>query len=190
MKRRHQPSDLDKPLSVRVVQGVEASEGLDAWSARLHPLAQVVLGSHRRRDLLQGRWLGHALHPVMTDLPIGFWMSSTVLDLWGGMRSREAAQLLLGCGVISAVPTAVTGLAEWGSTGRIEQRVGVVHAGLNATALLLYAASWFARRGEPHGRAVRLALAGGAMAAAGGFLGGHLESARKVSSHHPAFDED
>lgn len=189
MNTGHQPTDFGEPLPVRVAQNVEAAEGLDDWSDRLHPLAQAVLGSHRRRDLLQGRWLGHALHPVLTDLPIGLWTSTTVLDLCGGEQSRPAARLLLGCGLLTAVPTAVTGLAEWGSTGRIEQRVGVVHAGLNAAALLLYTGSWFARRSDRHGRAVRLALAGAAAAGAGGFLGGHLASARKVSSHHPAFDE-
>ncbi len=53
------------------------------------------------RDLLTGRWLGHAVHPVLTDLPIGFWTSAFTLDLIGGRRSRAAAQRLVGLGVLS-----------------------------------------------------------------------------------------
>jgi hypothetical protein len=35
------------------------------------------------KDVLSGVWLGHALHPILTDIPIGAWTSSVVLD-WIG----------------------------------------------------------------------------------------------------------
>ena len=69
-----------------------------------------------------------------------------------------------------------------------ERRVGVVHAISNGVAIMTYAASWRARRRGDHARGRNLALAGAAVASAGGFLGGHLVSARKVSTRHPAFD--
>ncbi|GAB2768262.1 hypothetical protein GCM10027072_79070 [Streptomyces bullii] len=58
------------------------------------------------RDLLHGRWLGHPVHPLMVQVPIGSWLSAAVLDLrlgGGGVaapgrRSREAA-LLVGVGL-------------------------------------------------------------------------------------------
>src|SRR5262245_66303584 len=38
------------------------------------------------RDFLHGTWLGHPLHPVLTDVPLGAWTVATVLDL---TRSEE-----------------------------------------------------------------------------------------------------
>jgi hypothetical protein len=64
----------------------------------------------------------------------------------------------------------------------------VVHASLNVTAIALYVSSWNARRRDRHGLGTVLALAGASAAAAAGYLGGHLVSARKVSSRHPAFE--
>src|SRR5476649_213166 len=32
------------------------------------------------KDFLHGKWLGHALHPVLTDIPIGAWTTALALD--------------------------------------------------------------------------------------------------------------
>ncbi|WP_205857448.1 DUF2231 domain-containing protein, partial [Phytoactinopolyspora endophytica] len=88
----------------------------------------------------------------------------------------------------AAVPTALTGIAEWTNTTGRERRVGLVHALGNTAALGLYAASWNARRRNRHAMGVLLGLAGGVVASGSGYLGGHLAMARKVSSRHPAFD--
>jgi uncharacterized membrane protein len=148
-----------------------------------------LLADPARRDALHGTWLGHAVHPIMTDLPIGFWTSAVTLDVLGGRQSRPAATRLVGLGLAAAVPTALTGLAEWGVAPRRDQRTGLVHAAANTVALGLYAASYRARRGGRHGRGVLLGVAGGAAAGVGGYLGGHLTSARKVSTRHPAFED-
>lgn len=167
---------------------VEESPGLDRFARALRPAADTLIASPGRRYLLHGQWLGHAVHPLLTDLPIGFWTSVNVLDLVGGRQSRPAARRLLALGVLSAVPTVVTGVAEWATTGQREKRVGVVHAAANAVALGLYAASYSARRRDRHAQGVVLALAGGGAASVGGYLGGHLTAVRKVSSRHPAFE--
>jgi len=130
---------------------------------------------------------GHALHPVLTDLPIGFWTSATVLDLVGGKQSRPAATRLLALGLLAAVPTAVTGLAEFEATGQREKRVGVLHAASNSVALACYVSSLSARRNDRHTRGVLLALAGSGATGVSGYLGGHLTAVRKVSSRHPGF---
>lgn len=173
---------------VRWVSSVEQDRGLDGLVDRLKPVADALVADPARRDLLRGTWAGHALHPPLTDLPIGFWTSATMLDLFGGPRSRSAATRLVGLGILAALPTAVTGLAEWAGTGPEVRRVGVVHAAANSTALVLYTASWRARRKDRHRTGTVLALAGGAAAAVGGYLGGHLVSVRKVSSHNAGFD--
>ena len=139
--------------------------------------------------MLRGEWLGHAVHPMLTDVAIGTWTSASVLDLLGGPDSSAAAQRLIGTGLLAAGPTAWTGWAEWSAAGSRDKRVGLVHAVTNAVAIGVYAASWLARRRGRHGTGARLALAGAAVSGAGAYLGGHLAEARKVASRHPAYDE-
>ena len=52
----------------------------------------------------------------------------------------------------------------------------------------VYAASWVARRQGKDAAGTRLALVGMGVSGAAAYLGGHLAAARKVSSHHPAYD--
>jgi uncharacterized membrane protein len=168
---------------------LEQASSLDRPAQMLQPVADALVAQQARRDLLHGTWLGHAVHPVLTDVVIGFWTSANVLDLVGGAQSRIAAQRLVGLGLAAALPTAVTGLSEWAVTEQREQRVGLVHASANTIALTLYAGSWRARRADRHGLGTALGLAGSAAAAVGGYLGGHLVSARKVSSRNPTFQD-
>lgn len=178
------------PPAVSFARIIENATGLDGAVRLAQPLVSALLADKARADALQGKWLGHAVHPLLVMMPIGSWTSATVLDLMGGKGSRDAAQRLVGAGVLSAGPAAITGWAEWG--GRLEQRdkrVGVVHAASNVAAVGLFAASWKARRKGKHLRGVALGLVGHGAVGLGGFLGGHLTEARKVSSRHPAFDE-
>lgn len=173
---------------VRLTQQLEDDASLDPLADAIRPLAHGLVADPRRRDLLQGEWLGHALHPLMTDLPIGFWTSATVLDLVGGEVARPAARRLIGVGVACAVPTALTGLAEWaGLRSARDRRTASAHALGNAVALACYTASWRARRREHWRTGVVLGLAGASVASVSGYLGGHLSEARKVSSRNPVF---
>jgi uncharacterized membrane protein len=185
----NQADSVHRPLLVRLVLRLEALRALDAPAAALRPLASALVADRHVAGALRGSHVGHAVHPPLTDVPIGVWTSATVLDLVGGPQARPAAQRLVGVGLLSALPTAVTGLAEWAGTGRRDQRVGVVHALVNVVALVLYTASWLARRRQQHAQGVALALAGATAAGAGGFLGGHLAEARRVASRHPAFTD-
>jgi len=97
------------------------------------------------RNLLSGTHLGHPLHPVLTDLPIGAWVMSALLDAVGGPAAEGAADLLVTAGVGAAVPTAAAGLNDWSDTAGPQTRVGLVHAAVNTTALSLYLASLVAR---------------------------------------------
>lgn len=178
------------PRLVALTRRIEATRALDGVSRLLAPAARALLSSPRRADLLHGMPVGHAVHPPLTDVPIGAWTCASLLDLAGGERARPAAQGLLAVGLVAAAPTAVTGLAEWGQTRGAEQRVGTVHAAANTLALGLYGLSWLARRRGNHTRGTLLALCGGTALSVGGYLGGHLTSARKVSSRHPSYDTD
>ncbi|CAA9332831.1 MAG: Ferredoxin, 2Fe-2S [uncultured Nocardioidaceae bacterium] len=180
------PGTAPPPL-VDWTRRLEQASFLDGPAGLLQHLAEALVADRSRRDLLQGRWLGHALHPVLTDLPIGFWVSTNVLDLVGGRQARPAATRLLALGVLSAVPAVITGYAEYADTSRQDKRIGFVHAASNASAIALFTASLKARRSDHHARGVLLSFAGITAASLGGFLGSHLNSARKVSSRHEAF---
>ena len=160
---------------------------MDAVADRLAILAGAVVDSPRRSDALRGAWFGHALHPTLTDFPLGAWMSASLLDLVGGRGARPASQRLIGFGLLAAAPTVATGLAEWQATSGGARRVGVVHAGVNGAATALYASSWVARRRGRHATGVLLGVVGGVVATFGGYLGGHLSLVRKVGTADPAF---
>ena len=132
------------------------------------------------RNLLSGTDLGHPLHPVLTDLPIGAWMMSALL---------AAADLLVAAGVAAAVPAAAAGLNDWSDTVGPETRVGLVHAAVNTTALSLYLASLAARaRGRRHGgKALSLAKLG--VLTGGAYLGRHLSFGMGVDVNRAAWEQ-
>jgi hypothetical protein len=178
----------DRPVPVDLTLRLEQAELLDRAASPLQAVSRRLLGSPSARRLLQGEWLGHAAHPLLTDLPLGAWMGTSILDLIGGRHSAPAADRLLAFGLLTALPTAVTGLAEWNQTDGAERRVGMVHAGANSAALGLYTASWLARRAGHRYIGTMLAMLGGGTATIAGYLGGHLTLVRKVSTRHPAFE--
>ena len=177
------------PAIVRWTRRLEETTALDAAVQAVEPTIRTAFGTGIRAAVLRGDWLGHAVHPLLTDLVLGTWTSATVLDLFGGAQSSAAAQRLIGTGLLAAAPTAWTGWAEWSAAGPRDQRLGLVHAATNALAISVYAASWIARRRGRHGAGVKLALVGATVAGVGGYLGSHLAVARKLGSRHPAYRE-
>jgi nitrite reductase/ring-hydroxylating ferredoxin subunit/uncharacterized membrane protein len=158
----------------RAVGRLGVDERLDAVAGPAGDAVRHALDRQPVKDALSGTWLGHPLHPLLTDLPIGFWTSAFTLDLVGGARTRRASTQLVAWGVVCAVPTALSGAADWGDTTGPARRIGLVHAAANTTALACYAASWWSRVGGRHARGVALGLAGATAATVGGYLGGHL----------------
>jgi hypothetical protein len=177
------------PAIVRWTLRLEDATALDAAVRAVEPTIRSVFGTGARAAVLRGDWLGHAVHPLLTDLVLGTWTSASLLDLCGGTESSAAAQRLIGAGLLAVGPTAWAGWAEWSAAGPRDQRVGLVHAATNALAIGLYAASWVARVRGRHGSGARLALAGAAVSGVGGYLGSHLSLARKLGSRHPAYGE-
>ncbi|MDP9386052.1 MAG: hypothetical protein M3P50_12660, partial [Actinomycetota bacterium] len=151
------PSPL-APLARRV----HAAAPLDAPGKQIGKTVRSKLGPGAVKDLLSGTWLGHPLHPVLTDVVIGSWTSATLLDLLGGRGTEKGAQRLIAIGIAAFPPTALTGVTDWADTEIADdgvRRVGLVHALTNSVALGLYSSSLRARRRGDHGRGVALALA-------------------------------
>lgn len=142
------------------------------------------------KDALSGTWLGHPAHPPLTDVVIGSFVGASVLDLVGPDDGR-ASRRLLQLGLLSAVPTALSGASDWADSELGDERVrrmGLVHAGANVAALSLYALSLAARRDGRSPTGTALALAGSAVLGASGFLGGHLTYVRGTGVNQTAFD--
>jgi nitrite reductase/ring-hydroxylating ferredoxin subunit len=173
-------------------QTVRRLERLEALDKVARPLAGAVGRAVRPRvvrNLLSGTDLGHPLHPVLTDLPIGAWVMSALLDAVGGPAAEGAADLLVTAGVVAAVPTAAAGLNDWSDTVGPETRVGLVHATVNTTALSLYLASAVARaRGRRRGGKA-LGLAGLGVLLGGAYLGGHLSFGMGVDVNRTAWEQ-
>jgi nitrite reductase/ring-hydroxylating ferredoxin subunit/uncharacterized membrane protein len=172
-------------LSRLITERIERSAAVDKLGGPVNRVARKVIRGGAFKDALSGTWLGHPLHPLLIAVPIGSWVSASVLDVTPG-DNAVAARRLVGLGVLTALPTAVAGLSDWSDTDGAEQRVGALHAGLNLTAVALYGGSWARRRRGP-GSGSALALAGAAVVAAAGYLGGHLSYALGVGVDTNAF---
>jgi len=162
------------------VERIGSTKALDTVARPAAARVKKLVRPGPVKDTLSGTWLGHPLHPLLTDIPIGSFTSATLLDLLGGKQQQPAANLLVGLGLVSAAPTALAGAVDWSDTYDASQRVGVVHALANIVGLGLYAMSMPARRNHQRGRAALLGLGGMTVMSVGGYLGGHLVFTRGV----------
>ena len=164
------------PLAQTMLDVALSVPGLDPAADALHSAVDGTLSAagpakQSLKDALNGTWLGHALHPAITDVPVGAWTAAVALDALGEARG---ARIAIGVGLLGALGAAATGLTDWLDTRNDRQRrLGVVHATLNGVATALYAASWFARGRDPRS-GVTLSLAGYALAAVSAMYGGTL----------------
>jgi nitrite reductase/ring-hydroxylating ferredoxin subunit/uncharacterized membrane protein len=173
-----------------LVDALERATVFDAPGAAVGKAVRRLLPFGAVKDALSGTWLGHPVHPPLTDVAIGSFLSASLLDLLG-RDSGRASERLLEVGIAAAVPTALTGLNDWADTERGDdamRRVGLVHASSNVSALALYTASLVARRqgAKRPGRA--LALAGAGALVFSGHLGGHMSFTRGVGPNQTVFD--
>ena len=178
---------------------------LAAWVDRLGWLRTTsdwltgVLGPVRERyqdnpvlELMHGgRWVGHPLHPALSDLPIGLWAGVMVLDATdrdpAPRRGMDAAGMLSAAGIVAAGATALTGLSDWTVSNEEDRRAGLLHGLLNTVALGLQGASLGTRVAGHRGTARALGAAGFTVTAAAGYLGGHLVFTKGVMVNRVAW---
>jgi uncharacterized membrane protein len=153
-------------------------------ASRLDAAVPDVLRQGSVADLLRGRGFGHALHPVLTDVPLGMWTSSTILDVVGGGRWRQASIVLSSIGFAAVVPTIASGLAEWEEVGPHDRRTAALHAAANGAASVCFGVSLVAKLRRRSAAAAAASALGAALAGVGGYLGGHLSFARGVGDGH------
>ena len=127
---------------MQLISRLEQDSRLDGLISAGQRIARLIKPG-KVRDALHGRWLGHPLHPMLVQAPVGTWLSASVLDFTGG--DEQAARRLVTTGLIAAVPAAVAGSVDWSEQHEQQMRVGVVHAAGNIAALGLYGASLLSR---------------------------------------------
>jgi hypothetical protein len=68
---------MEQPARERIAERIEQLEALDAVSEPLQKAVRTVVPQQSElKDVLSGTWLGHPLHPPLTDVVIGTWTSA------------------------------------------------------------------------------------------------------------------
>ncbi|WP_433363271.1 Rieske 2Fe-2S domain-containing protein [Actinoplanes sp. CA-142083] len=169
---------------MQMMTRLEEAHALDPVSDKLQAAVQAVAKPQRLRDVLHGTWLGHPLHPVLVQLPVGSFVSAAILDLLPG-RSRSATALIA-AGVAGVAPAVAAGWIDWSQLTKDRRRVGLVHATTNAIAVGLYATSLVARLRGRTTRGKAFSFAGLTVAGLGAYLGGHLSYAQSAGVNQAA----
>lgn len=166
------------------IDRLEELASLDPVISRVRSSVRQVIQPQALRDLLHGVWLGHPLHPMLVQVPIGAWTSAAILDLVP--KTGPSVSLLIGTGMATAAPAAAAGLVDWSELNQRESRMGLVHAAANSVALVLYGASLLARARGRRARGKALGYAGLASVMVGGLIGGHLSYRNAAGVNHNA----
>ncbi len=163
---------------------LERLTALDPAVSSVRESVNRLIQPQALRDLLHGVWLGHPVHPMLVQVPVGAWTSAAVLDLIP--RTGPSVSLLIGTGMASAVPAVAAGYTDWSELNSAESRTGLVHAAANTTALALYGASLLARARGHRMKGKALGFAGFFAVTVGGAIGAHLSYRRAAGVNHNA----
>lgn len=179
---------MTRPLASAFAARIESLKALDPIASTIGKSVRSSIPAGPVKNALSGTAMGHALHPLLTDIPIGTWTSSLLLDLLGEERGADR---LIAAGLVATPATLATGWSDWADTEMGDpgvRRTGLVHAAVNGGAVTLMAASLVARARGDRGRGKLLSLAGLSLLGGGGWLGGHLSYAQGVGVDQTIFD--
>ncbi|MCL6600976.1 MAG: DUF2231 domain-containing protein [Alicyclobacillus macrosporangiidus] len=170
-----------------VMEVIDRQHWLDRLGDTLQPAAAQALqkgGGQPLKDFLHGVWLGHPLHPVLTDVPIGSWTAALVLDALGDISGHDGfgrgADAAVAVGLVGAVGAALTGATDWAYLDGRARRLGLLHGLMNTGAVLLYTASWVMRRRRQRRAGRGFALLGYLASTAAAYLGGQLVYGERI----------
>ena len=131
------------------------------------------------RDLLHGVWLGHPLHPLLTDVPVGAFTAGLVLDLLTGPypNLHDGANLVTLVGFVVMAAAILSGFADYIDLEGRARRYGTVHAYVMLLSAAFYLFSLLVRYGFTPGTAYHstlTAIIGYLVLTVGAYLGGDL----------------
>lgn len=140
------------------------------------------------KNFLHGTWLGHPLHPVLTDVPLGAWTAGLILDLFDSFDERggykRGADAALTIGLAGAALAALAGLTDWRETDGQARRLGVAHGLLNTVGTSLFTTSLILRRRKRRAAGRAFSLAGYAVGTLSAWLGGKLVYSERIGVDH------
>lgn len=116
--------------------------------ALFHPIRPI-------QSFLNGSWLGHPVHAVVTDAAVGALTVSIVADLIGQPLVADVSMLL---GVLAMLASAVTGAADFAEVDGNARYRATVHLTIMVVTLVLYGVSLVIRNGQPADRLVPIVL--------------------------------
>src|SRR3954471_17445232 len=140
----------------------EALPWLDRVAEPVQNGANALFGASgatkRLKSWLNGTPLRHRVHPALIAVPLGAWTTGLLLDF---LETRaddprdwaKSADAAVAFGIAGALPSALTGVADWVDLYDHHRRVGIAHALLNTTALVFYGASLGLRLADRRGAA-------------------------------------
>lgn len=159
----------------RIAEAIEDVALLDGVADALGRSASHLREQPSLMHALQGAGLGHPLHPALVHFPIGFGAAALVSDLVGGRSGEKVTKALTRLTFLSAVPAALTGVADADRVhGERPRRLVAAHAAANSKGTALAFLSCLARTRGHRGLARLLLLGSVASYSVGGFLGGTL----------------
>ena len=128
--------------------------------------------------------MGHPIHQQLVVFPIGLLATAVVFDVLRYITDNGgfavASYYMIAAGIIAGLLAAVFGAIDYSAVpaGTRARRIGAMHGTGNVVVVVLFAASWLLRTGEPHHApttlAFILALLGALLATVTGWLGGEL----------------
>ncbi|HEY7348886.1 MAG TPA: Rieske 2Fe-2S domain-containing protein [Ktedonobacterales bacterium] len=146
------------------------------------------------KNLSHGTSLGHPLHPALTDIPVGAWLGTLVLDIIWLATNRSsgtatASNILLIVGLVGAVLSVLSGTIDWNDTYGSERRVGIAHGIVNTIATLVYVVALVLRLTGNQFSGFILSTIGLVILLLGAYLGGEMVFGKGTQVNHTAWQE-
>ena len=188
---------MNPPLRHAIGEVVERQTWLDQLANPIQNWLLTFFGqpgqpNRKIKDMLNGTWLGHSLHPVLTDVPLGAWSCTMLLDLTWLKNEDESigrsADLTLFLGLLGAAGAAVTGVTDWSDLDGTDRRVGLMHGLLNGGIFLINMASLVSRFTGKRRTGIALSTAGYVISLFSAYLGGELVFAKGIGVNHVAWE--
>lgn len=181
-----------------VLELIDEQKWLENTAEKIQP---VILNSFKTlgkigskiKNFLHGKWLGHPVHPMITDIPLGAWTTAAVLDvieLSDNKYYKHGADAAIAIGLVGAGGSAITGLTDWTGTTDIERKTGLLHGILNVSATSLYIISLLLRKNRNSRKtAIAISMLGYGVTVVSAYLGGTLVFNKQLGVNHTAVPE-
>jgi uncharacterized membrane protein len=143
----------------------------------------------------RAKLFGHPIHPILIPFPLGLLVTSFIFDIIYLITDNDAFSVaafwMIAAGVIGGLAAAVFGIIDFSRVpdDTRAHSIGVWHAVLSVSMVVLFAVSWLLRLGEPAEPGflpIIFSLVGAGLAGLTGWFGGELVGRLGVGVHKDA----